>query len=292
MNSFESTSPKRVSYILATKDRARFLEDVFPSIRALKKPTDELIIIDSCSADNTLDVIQRHVDIVDVLISEKDTSEGHAFNKGILLSQGKYIKLLTDDDVIYPEAMEQAVQVLKEHPEVDVLLCGGTRQKEGRSWLVYNPPGIDFGKETEDVFRYSTCGIGLVIRRSALAKTGLLNANAVSLDGDFLTQCIAKNMNVKFCRINMFYHPIYGHSGTIARQREYELDVNRICRQHCSTRFYLRFRLSKILHQHPLLHFIALPLRISYQIVRAFSGRNQPKNAAGKVEPIWDGGFS
>lgn len=292
MNSFESVLSKRVSYILATKDRAPFLEQAFPSIHALKKPSDELIVIDGLSKDNTLEVIQRHADIVDVLISEKDTSEGHAFNKGILLSQGKYIKLLTDDDVIYPEAMEQAIQVLEEHPEVDILLCGGTRQKGDRIWFVYNPPGVDFGKQVEDVFRYSTCGIGLVIRRSALARVGLLNTNAVSLDGDFLAQCISKNANVKFCRINMFYHPIYDHSGTIAQRREYELDCDRICRQYCSTRFYLRSRLSKILQQHPLLRFVAWPLRIVRRIVRAWRGRNQSENAADEQEPIWDGGFS
>lgn len=295
MNHFESALTKRVSYILATKDRAQYLERALHLARDVKKPNDELIIIDGLSKDNTPEIVHRHMDIVDVFISEKDMSEGHAFNKGILLSRGKYIKLLTDDDVIYPEAMEQAIQVMEENPEVDILRCGGTRQTGEHYSIVYVPPGANYGKQVEDVlFRYGACGIGLVIRRSALSRVGLLNANAVALDVDFLTQCISRNANVKFCRINMFHHPIEDHSGTVKRKQEWEMDIARIRRQYGFSESYPQPLLKAVLIQMLRRYtpgFIKSPLRSIAKRVRS-QKRTEIQESGDREEPVWDGGFS
>ena len=53
--------------------------------------------------------IKENSDIGEKFVSEEDISEGHAVNKGVLLASGKYIKLLTDDDYFYREAIEKAV---------------------------------------------------------------------------------------------------------------------------------------------------------------------------------------
>ena len=71
MSSFESVLPKRVSYILATKNRASFLERAMPSIRTFKKSDDELIIIDHgrlLAQGSPVDLIKQHceTDVVEI----------------------------------------------------------------------------------------------------------------------------------------------------------------------------------------------------------------------------------
>ena len=204
---FDAYASKRVSFILTTKNRAERLDRVLTLAQEYVKPEDELIIVDGLSTDHTVEVINRHSDIVDILISEPDLNASHALNKGILLSRGKYIRPICDDDVLHPEAMEQAIRVLEEHPEVDLLVCGGTRQKEECIYPFYLPPGTDYGRSVEDLFRYGVCGAGFIIRRSAISLIGLIPMG-VATDGAFVAQSISRGGNVKFCRINLFHHPI------------------------------------------------------------------------------------
>ena len=280
MKSFELTLTRRVSYIVATKDRAEYLERTMQNIRELKKKDDEVIIIDGLSKDNTSEVVRRHADLVDIFISEKDISEIHAWNKGILLSQGKYIKILSDDDVIYPEAMDQAVRVMDTHPDIDVLLCGGTKQQGDQTWTVYLPPGVNYGKQVEDVFIYGACGVGLMIRRRVLAQVQLLNPYAVANDMDFLCRCISQGINVKFCRINMYHHPIGAHSTTTRRKHEWRRDIARIKKEY-SIKKGFRAKLPVWMEGTPT------AIKTLIQPFIRKKRRHIPAR-----DPIWDGGFS
>src|SRR5712692_3457942 len=98
----------RVSYILTTRNRAPFLDKALANVREYITPEDELIVIDGASTDDTAEVIEKHGDIVSVFQSEPDYGEAHGFNKGILLSRGQIIKILSDDDYLYPDAVRFA----------------------------------------------------------------------------------------------------------------------------------------------------------------------------------------
>ncbi len=281
MTCFELGLEKRVSYIVATKDRAAYLEKALQNIRELKRADDEVIVVDGLSQDGTPELAGRYADVVDLFLSETDLGEIHAWNKGILLSRGRYIKILSDDDVIHREGMEQAVRVMDTHPDVDVLLCGGTKQQGPEQWLVYLPPGVNYGRRVEDVFVYGACGVGLLIRRRALAQVNLLNPAAVANDADFLCRCISQGANVKFCRINMYHHPIEAHSTTIKRRRAWERDIARIKRQ-----WNVRLPVG--------MEILLKVWRMTPDPIRAFLHpvvRSLRREGPAPV-PVWDGGFS
>lgn len=276
----DSNFPKRISYILATKNRESYLKKVFLMIQKLKKKDDEFIIIDGGSSDGSIFTILQYRKLVDMVISEPDVSEGHAYNKGILLAQGRYIKLLTDDDEIFPKAMERAVEVLDKSPFVDILLCGGTKNMNGKEEVKYLPYGVNYGKSIQDIFTYGGCGIGLVIRHTVFAKVGLLNAQAFALDIDFLAQSISRGAVVKFSRLHLYYHSIYKHSGVMKQLKRWVADERRIKKQY---------------------GLIKSPLQaIKNYIFALFTNRQQHIDRLNtKIEYVqkpkkykWDGGFS
>lgn len=238
----EALASKRVSFIIFTKNRSAYLEKALALSRKLIHPDDELIIVDGLSTDYTAEVVNNYADLVNIFISEPDISANHAFNKGILLSRGKYIKHLSDDDEFYPEGMEQAIKVLEAHPEVDILYCGGIRQRGEIISNVYVPPGVNYGKSVKDVFLYGASGVGFVYRRSALSRIGLIHPTDLDADQEIILRAISRGANVKFCRINLFYHPIMSHSVTTSHRRGWERDRNRLIRQYCSLRFYCWYR--------------------------------------------------
>src|SRR4051812_8278690 len=96
------TSDIRISYIVATRNRAAFVRAALPMWESLKEPQDELIVIDGDSTDGTYEILRdAKPGLIDCLVHEKDRSEAHAFIKGFLRARGKLIKGLTDDDIFY-----------------------------------------------------------------------------------------------------------------------------------------------------------------------------------------------
>ncbi|MBI2011705.1 glycosyltransferase [Candidatus Daviesbacteria bacterium] len=276
---------KRISFLLATKNRAKFLEKALKNHQKLLKENDELILIDGGSSDDTIKVAKKFSKIISVFISEADISEGHAFNKGILLSSGKYIKILSDDDIFFSQAIENAYTIMEKNPDIDVLLCGGVKLRGKDLSFAYAPPGVDYGKKVSDVFKYGGCGLGLLIRKKSFALTGLFNPYSFSLDNDYITQAINSGANVKFCRIKMFHHFLEDHSGSIKQGERLRKDIARIKNRYnySDENFFLNLRVSFSQILFPL-----LPKNIQTAYKKIFKlTKSKPK-----IKPIWDGGFS
>src|SRR3990167_5899291 len=125
LNSFDKFSTKRVSYIFSTKNRPVLFEKSLRRIRSIVKPEDELIVIDCSTNEQTLTIIKKYKRFIDKYIHETDMSPGQGNNKGILVSKGKYIKLITDDDIFFSTAMEKAINIMEKNPKIDILECGG-----------------------------------------------------------------------------------------------------------------------------------------------------------------------
>jgi glycosyltransferase involved in cell wall biosynthesis len=301
---FESHASKRVSFVLTTKNQAENLQKTLESHRTLIHSDDELLIIDGLSTDHTAKVVKQYADMVDIFISEPDISSMDALNKGILGSRGKYIKHLTDDDVIYPEATEQAIQVLDEHPEIDLLVCGGTKQKGDNTYPVWLPPGTNYGSSVEDGFKYGTCGVGFVVRRSAFSRIGLFHPTNVAADREFVVRAIKQGASVKFCRINLFNHPIFDQSFHIIHGQESKSDDRSLVKRYCSKRFYYRYLLAHSFRKYGLYYMILRPLNITAflrndgftgalrRIFKLFRRKGEPILSKKDKDYIWDGGFS
>lgn len=305
---FDSYSTKRVSYILTTKDRAKYLDKALNEYRKLIKPEDELIIVDGASKDKTSKIIAKYSDMVDVFVSEPDIGGVHALNKGILLARGKYIKNLTDDDEIYPEAMEKAIKVLEKHAEVDVLVCGGTKQHGPNYSVFYLPKGVNYGQNIKNVIKYGACGVGFIIKRKSLAISGLFPLGLAG-DVNFIMKCIWLGLNVKFCRINLFNHPVYSHSTVVSKAKEHEKDFNKSLSTYAGKGFYYRYRIKKIFYgwpryteklyrSFPLTKTLLFPVRFLYKRLsrkkldeNIFNNKDLRKMMRSK-RYIWDGGFS
>lgn len=289
-HTFDSYCTKRVSFILPTKNRAHYLASALERCRGLKGPDDELIIIDGLSTDATKEVVGTYRDIVDIFVSELDVSSPHAHNKGYLLASGKYIKELSDDDVFYPEGIAQAIEILEQYPDIDLLLCGGTKERDGKIWNSYAPPGVNYGSSTEGVFTHDcAAGVGHFIRRSSLAKLGILYPMRTNCDRAFVLEFISKGGVVKFCRINTYHHPMHEGSITVRIQSENESDAIRLVKEYCSRLFYARWRLfqkSSFLRKKTkkLIRSLSRILLGKEYILAA--RKKKKENVA------WDGGFS
>jgi glycosyltransferase involved in cell wall biosynthesis len=214
----------RVSYIISTRNRAEFLEKALENVREYITAEDELIVVDGASTDNTAEVVESNRDIVHLFISEPDCGEAHGFNKGILASRGRFIKVLTDDDYFYPDAMRQAIATMESHPELDAIICGGE---------VYS---LEPGEEVPKLVRYLClpcakgggysfvetlghlfCGLGLLLRREAVARVGLFDTSFRCVDTDYIARLIECRVTFRYLNVKLYRHTRYPHSSSRVR---------------------------------------------------------------------------
>ncbi len=210
-------SPIRVSYVITTRNRCEYLRRALANVREFIGVEDELIIVDGGSTDATAQVVFENRDIVTVFVSEPDTSEGHALNKALFLARGRFIKPITDDDYFYPDAMRHLVATAEAQPEVEAILTGGERwmviDGELRFWgfsrLFGNPSQID-------IFRMHI-GLGLLVRRRTLFRTGGISPSYQGVDGDWHCKLVEAGCRVRYLDVNLYRWTKYLHSGAMAR---------------------------------------------------------------------------
>ncbi len=89
-----ATDRPRISYVLATWNRAAFLRQALEQVRDWIDPQDELIVIDGGSTDDTRSVVASFGNLISRFVSEPDRGEAHAFNKGVLEFAGSLCKVL------------------------------------------------------------------------------------------------------------------------------------------------------------------------------------------------------
>ena len=210
---------KRLSYLLATRNRAAYLGPVLDNVAQLLGPDDEFLVIDGASTDGTRELLERRRDVVTDWISEPDHGEAHALNKGILRARGRWIKLLTDDDHTFPDGARAAARVLEEQPEIDALQCGGehwVRDEHGGERLAYHawhPPGRPWNGDLANIYAArAACGLGLIFATRLVPRVGLLDTSFRATDTEYIMRIMAARVDYRFLAIKLYRHTGYPHS--------------------------------------------------------------------------------
>lgn len=115
------SSKKSVAIVCATKNAAAKLGDMLASYRAERTSATELIIVDSCSMDDTHAVLQRFEGEIDRVIIEPDRSIYEAWNKGIEAASADYVCFIGADDRLAAGVIQTLLQLIAENPEVDYI---------------------------------------------------------------------------------------------------------------------------------------------------------------------------
>ncbi|WOI53613.1 glycosyltransferase [Parvularcula sp. LCG005] len=103
-----------VSVITVTWNAAQTVRRTLDSIQNQTHKNVEHIIVDACSTDGTLDIIQEYSTKLEYFVSEPDDGIYNAMNKGIRLAQGDYICLINADDFYDEKFIEKSLNKLQQ----------------------------------------------------------------------------------------------------------------------------------------------------------------------------------
>lgn len=118
----------RVSFVIPTRNHAQFIRTCIDGCLAQGLPSYEILVMDGKSTDNTVEVLESYGDKIR-WVSEKDSGQSDAINKGIRAARGEIIAWINSDDY-YPHAdvLKRVLAKFDESPEVDIVY--------GHGWMV------------------------------------------------------------------------------------------------------------------------------------------------------------
>lgn len=133
----------QLSFVIPTRNQARFIEECINSCIAQEIPDSEIVVVDGASTDNTREILRAYQDRIR-WISEPDRGQSDAINKGVNLAQGELIAWINSDDYYASNrAIRALLDAFEAERDVDIAYGNGIRvDAEGRSIGPYraHPP--------------------------------------------------------------------------------------------------------------------------------------------------------
>ncbi len=164
-----------VSIVTPSYNQARYLEQTIRSVLDQDYPHIEYLIVDGASSDGSVEIIQRYASRLAWWVSEPDSGQAEAINKGMSHAHGEIVAWLNSDDFYLPGAVAAAVQAFEAHPQArmvygDMLAVDETGQTINR--FRYRPLGLD------DLLCFQIIGQPAVfLRRAAWEAAGGLDTS-------------------------------------------------------------------------------------------------------------------
>jgi len=111
----------KISVVTPSYNQGRFIEETIRSVLLQGYPNLEYIIIDGGSTDGTLDIIRKYQDMLAYWVSEPDSGQGYAINKGFDKATGDIFAWINSDDYYYPGAFSAVGQAFRQHPGLSLV---------------------------------------------------------------------------------------------------------------------------------------------------------------------------
>lgn len=145
-----------VSVVMPVYGVERYIGAAVRSVLAQSLPAFELIVVDDCTPDGSIEVVQSFADPrVRIVRHERNQGLAAARNTGIAQARGRFVALLDSDDVSPPERLALQVELLDREPTL--VGAGGAMQ-------CMDPEGHLYGRVHQAETRASRVPATLLLR--------------------------------------------------------------------------------------------------------------------------------
>lgn len=104
-----------VSVLMTSYNREKYIAEAIESLLASTFKAFELIIVDDCSKDNTVQIAKSYAEKdsrIRLYVNESNLGQFGNRNKAASYATGDYVKYLDSDDYIFPESLQKMVNAM------------------------------------------------------------------------------------------------------------------------------------------------------------------------------------
>ncbi len=106
-----------VTIVTPSYNQGQFIEETILSVLNQTYKNIQYIVVDGGSNDQTMEVVNKYIDQIDIIIHEEDSGQSDAINKGFKLAKGKLVGWINSDDVLYPDCVAKIVKTYNDKPD-------------------------------------------------------------------------------------------------------------------------------------------------------------------------------
>jgi glycosyltransferase involved in cell wall biosynthesis len=115
-----------VSVLMTAYNREKYIDEAIESVQGSSYPNWELIVVDDCSKDRTVEIARTYAakdDRIKVYVNEKNLGDYPNRNTAASLARGEFIKYVDSDDVMFPSCLKKMVAPMIQFPEAGYGIC-------------------------------------------------------------------------------------------------------------------------------------------------------------------------
>ena len=214
-----------ISVITPSYNQGQFIERTIQSV--LDQNADvEYLILDAVSTDNTVEILKKYGQRIR-WISEPDSGQADAVNKGILGTKGDIIAWINSDDVYFDGALNTVKDYFEQNPDIDFLY--------GDAWYIdtNDRKTSPYVTEAWDIERLKDvcfiCQPAAFFRRRVVERLGLLDTDLqYCMDYEYWLRFAEGNVRTAYLPVYLAGSRLYAENKTLGQKMKVHLEINRM----------------------------------------------------------------
>jgi len=175
----------KVSVLLPTYNRERFIAESLESVFAQTLPPSQVIVINDGSTDSTKSALTPFFQKIEYVESE-NRGKPSALNLGMARVTGDFVWIMDDDDVAIPDTLSRHIELFKQRPELgwtySAYIESTSRSDTGRINPVRKVTLPQFPEEEFFIYLMEECFLvhpTILVRTNCYRELGPFNTNLI-----------------------------------------------------------------------------------------------------------------
>mgnify|MGYP000908462270 CR=1 FL=1 len=221
----------KISIILPTYNGQQYIGEAIESIIEQTFQDWELIIVDDCSSDNTLDIIRKYEkqDLrIKVIHNDVNKKLPASLNIGFKYAKGMYLTWTSDDNMYLPDALYNMEQYLNDNSD-KVMVCARYSIINENGEFLYNA-----GKYDKDMMYVNNCvGACFLYKKCVLETAGNYSESKFLVeDYDYWLRVLFKYGEIGYIENILYYYRTHEASLTMQRKQDIHKKLLELRKEH------------------------------------------------------------